>query len=190
MANLLNQINNLDKLVVWDCHSSVGIELTGAQNVAAERIIATDLVLTNLIMTENTVVICPDKGAINRTKNIVAALRKDAQPDPIVYCEKVRNSETGRISHTEVKADDLTGRTAVITDDICDGGFTFIKVAEQLRAKGAEQIALFVTHGIFSKGIDVFDGLIDQIFTTDSFEQEHHPKLTVIPFQFPFLNPK
>jgi ribose-phosphate pyrophosphokinase len=28
---------------------------------------------------------------------------------------------------------------------------------------------LYVTHGIFSRGLGVFEGLIDQIFTTDSF---------------------
>ena len=190
MAKVLKQIDNLQKLVVWDCHSAVGTKLTGAENVAAENIILSIPPLTDLIMEKNTVVVCPDKGAITRTRNIVAALGKDAQPDPIIYCEKLRNPETGEISHTEVKTEDLTNRTAVITDDICDGGFTFVKVAEQLKAKGADQVALFVTHGIFSKGLGVFDGLIDQIFTTDSFEQKPDAKLTVIPFQFPFLETK
>jgi ribose-phosphate pyrophosphokinase len=31
------------------------------------------------------------------------------------------------------------------------------------------EVSLFITHGIFSKGLEVFEGLIDAIYTTDSF---------------------
>ena len=82
-----------------------------------------------------------------------------------MYCEKQRDPATGKISQTKVLSDDLSGRCAVITDDICDGGYTFIKIAEQLQAKNVERIVLFATHGIFSKGLDVFDGLIDEVIT-------------------------
>ena len=86
-----------------------------------------------------------------------------------------------------MKVESLEGRTAIITDDICDGGYTFIKVAEQLKAKGASKVILFVTHGIFSKGLDVFEGLIDHVYTTTSFEHAPDPRLTLIPYAFPFF---
>lgn len=187
LAGLLRQIENVKKVIVWDCHSPVGIELTGAENIPAEDIIKTNSALSALIMDLNSVVICPDKGAVQRTRDIVNAFEKDFQPEPIVYCEKVRDPATGQITHTDVKVESLKGRTAIITDDICDGGYTFIKVAEQLKAKGADKVVLFVTHGIFSKGLDVFEGLINHVFTTDSFEHTPDPRLTVIPYNFPFF---
>lgn len=187
LAGLLRQIENVKKVIVWDCHSAVGIERTGAENIPAEDIIKTNSALSALIMDLNSVVICPDKGAVHRTRDIVNAFEKDFQPEPIVYCEKVRDPATGQITHTDVKVESLKGRTAIITDDICDGGYTFIKVAEQLKAKGADKVVLFVTHGIFSKGLDVFEGLIDHVFTTDSFEHAPDPRLTVIPYNFPFF---
>jgi ribose-phosphate pyrophosphokinase len=187
LAGLLGQIENVKKVIVWDCHSPVGIELTGAENILAEDIIKTNPALSALIVDLNSVVICPDKGAVHRTRDIVNAFEKDFQPEPIVYCEKVRDPATGQITHTDVKVESLKGRTAIITDDICDGGYTFIKVAEQLKTKGADKVVLFVTHGIFSKGLDVFDGLIDHVFTTDSFAHKPDPRLTVIPYQFPFF---
>lgn len=187
MADKLALMKNVKKLVIWDCHSGVGINLTGAKNVPAEDILKTNHEISKLIMDLNSVIICPDKGAVSRTRNIVSAFEKDFQPEPIVYCEKVRDPATGQITHTDVKVDSLEGQTAIITDDICDGGYTFIKVAEQLKAKGASKVILFVTHGIFSKGLDVFDGLIDHVFTTPSFEHEPDPRLTVIPFIFPFF---
>lgn len=187
LAEVLGLIQNVKKIVVWDCHSAVGGDLTGAVNVPAQDIIKANAALSAMIMDVSNVVICPDKGAVNRTQNIVKAFEKDFQPEPIVYCEKVRDPATGQITHTDVKVDSLEGRTAIITDDICDGGYTFIKVAEQLKAKGVSRVVLFVTHGIFAKGLDVFDGLIDHVFTTDSFEHAPDPRLTVIPYQFPFF---
>ena len=187
LAGVLGHLQNVRKIIVWDCHSPVGIELTGAQNVPAKDIIKTNPDLSALIMDLSSVMICPDKGAVHRTREIVTAFEKDFQTDPIVYCEKIRDPATGQITHTDMKVESLEGRTAIITDDICDGGYTFIKIAEQLKAKGAKQVILFVTHGIFSKGLTVFDGLIDHVFTTDSFAHDPDPRLTVVPYRFPFF---
>ena len=185
MAGLLRQIQGLEKLVIWDCHSPVGVNLTGAFNVPAEDIMKADEAFLALINAPNSVLICPDKGAVKRTQNIAKNLGLDA-PLPIIFCEKVRDPATGQILRTEVKTDDLTGKTAIITDDICDGGFTFIKIAEILKEKNVDQVVLFVTHGIFSKGLNVFDGLIDRVVTTPSFPHKDDLRLTVIPFAYDF----
>jgi ribose-phosphate pyrophosphokinase len=126
--------------------------------------------------------VCPDKGARSRCENMATALGDR----PLVYCEKVRDPATGKILGTDVHAQTLEGKTAVITDDICDGGMTFIKIAEQLKAKRADKVVLFVTHGIFSKGLDVFDTLIDHVFTTNSFPQVTDPRLTCINYEYNF----
>lgn len=55
---------------------------------------------------------------------------------------------------------------------LCDGGRTFTELARALKDRGAGRIGLFVTHGIFSRGLDpLFAEGIDDIFTTDSFYQ-------------------
>ena len=181
IAKLLKALR-LNKLVTWDCHSQVGIELTGAVNIEPVNLIRADKQLTDLLKHKDTVLICPDKGAVNRCNDIKEGL----DLPNIVFCEKKRDPATGKIYKTDVLVDDLTGKCAVISDDICDGGFTFIKIAEQLKEKNVEQIVLFVTHGIFSKGLDVFDGLIDQVITTNSFDQQDHAKLRVIDFEYNF----
>jgi ribose-phosphate pyrophosphokinase len=50
-----------------------------------------------------------------------------------------------------------------MVDDICDGGRTFIELAKELRGMGAEKVHLYVTHGFFTKGLSVFDGIIDVV---------------------------
>ena len=107
-------------------------------------------------------VVCyPDKGA---------AIRYGSYGTPTIYCEKVRNQLTGEITGLKVIADtELTGKSILIVDDICDGGMTFIKVAEALKAYKAGPIDLAVSHGLFSKGKQVlYDAGIREIFTTNS----------------------
>ncbi len=178
MAQLL-RIHPKRSLTVWDCHSSVGLTLTGAHNISAAQLIANSPELVHLIQAENSILVCPDKGAIDRTQ-AVADYFSQSQ---IVYAQKIRNPVTGQITHSEVDADDLTRHTAIIVDDICDGGATFTHLAKALREKGCQRIVLYVTHGVFSRGLSVFDGLIDEIFTTTSLPQTAHPKLNVIHIQ-------
>lgn len=184
-ANLLKLLR-LNRLVTWDCHSRVGIELTGCTNISPVQIVSSDPQLLNLLQSDDSVLVCPDKGAIGRCTDMQEKLNLNE----IVFCEKRRDPATGKIYKTDVLANDLTGKCAVITDDICDGGFTFVKIAEQLREKNVARIVLFVTHGIFSKGLDVFDELIDEVITTDSFAHEQHKKLRVIDFEYNFKNGK
>ena len=159
----------ITELTTWDIHSGDGCGLLGVDvNISQEEIISHSPELEGVIKSKNTVLICPDKGAVYRCQKLA---KKYNAVDRLVYCDKKRNPETGEITETVVKADDLTGKTCVITDDICDGGYTFIKIAERLKELGASSVVLYVTHGIFSKGTTVFDGLIDRIFTTNSFPQ-------------------
>ncbi|MEI8631794.1 phosphoribosyltransferase family protein [Vibrio sp. PP-XX7] len=87
----------------------------------------------------------------------------------MIQAQKLRNLKTGEIIKTEVLGD-VKGKKVLIADDICDGGRTFVELAKVLKSEGATEISLFVTHGIFSKGFEVFAGLIDVIYTTDSFK--------------------
>lgn len=98
----------------------------------------------------------PDKGAAARYKLI---------SDEVIIADKIRNQLTGEIEGVELDTK-YVSRTILIVDDICDGGRTFTEVAKLLYAGGASQVFLYVTHGIFSKGIEVLkDAGINRIFT-------------------------
>jgi len=67
--------------------------------------------------------------------------------------------------------DNLEKMDCIIVDDICDGGGTFIGLAEELRRRNAASLYLYVTHGIFSKDADV--KLLDhfaKVYTTNSIK--------------------
>jgi ribose-phosphate pyrophosphokinase len=113
------------------------------------------------------VLISPDSGANKKIKMLHDEL---GFPNiPIVKCDKKRDVTDGSLSGFEVFATDLEGKDCLIVDDICDGGFTFIGIAEELRKKNAGDIYLFVTHGIFSKGFIQLLESFKKVYTTNSF---------------------
>ena len=68
-------------------------------------------------------------------------------------------------------------------DDICDGGQTFISLAQSLKKQGAAEIFLYVTHGIFSKGLDQLKTCIQHIYCyhlVGHHLDSHHPSFITI----------
>lgn len=128
-----------------------------------------------------------------KVDKIHEAICEKIQPDVIVYPDhgaharyphlfihasiifnKERNQETGEIISINANCPrDVYYKTALIVDDICDGGRTFIEAAKVLRTEYPNiKIHLFVTHGIFSKGKDhLLKNGIDFVHTTNSLKQ-------------------
>lgn len=177
ISKMVNDLK-VNLLTVWDAHSPATQELTGAINVPQEEIIAVSDKLLGYLQDKNTVLVCPDKGALSKCQ----AIKDKFSVNDLIFSEKLRNPETGEIIETKLIASDLKGKTAVIADDICDGGRTFIEIAKQLKKRKVGRVILYITHGIFSKGLEVFDDLIDEIYTSNSFPQEENIKLNVIDF--------
>ena len=64
---------------------------------------------------------------------------------------------------------DVAGRDVLIADDLCDAGGTFIGSAAALREAGARSVSLYVTHDLFSKGVEyLLSQGIERIWTTSS----------------------
>jgi len=74
----------------------------------------------------------------------------------------------------------VDGKTAVLADDMIDGGGTMVHAAEQANAHGAKKIYTAAPHGIFSKTLSPLlaahskDGnlLIEQVITTNTLPVE------------------
>lgn len=95
-----------------------------------------------------------------------AKLRYEAYAiEDSIYADKKRNQTTGFIEEVKIVGN-VKGRKVLIVDDICDGGKTFELVAAAALDAGAVEVYLYVTHGIFSKGVQVlFDAGIKRVFT-------------------------
>jgi len=149
-ARLLNSLE-FTKVVVFDAHNySLSYELINCLDIVIPDIepLAKEL---------NATVVYPDSGAGTRYQ--------DSSVGDVIICEKERDPLTGEIKGLLIN-DNIEAGTYLIADDICDGGRTFIEVAKKLYKFGATEVHLYVSHGIFSKGLQVLrDAGIKRIFT-------------------------
>jgi ribose-phosphate pyrophosphokinase len=124
-------------------------------------------------------IICPDAGAERRTLE----LAKEIGCDNVVFARKKRDPRTGSLSGFSLDSLPVEG-TYLVADDLCDGGGTFMGLAgEYLKdPKGTGSLLLWVTHGIFSKGLDGLSKSFARIGCSDSFpsKTKEHPQLTVV----------
>lgn len=126
-------------------------------NIAPEKYI-----VKSMIDAETDIICFPDKGAANRYSEL----------NDFIVADKTRDQLTGKITGHELLPSNhnLEGKNVLIVDDLVDAGGTFISVAKMLKAAGANNIDLYVSHGIFSHGVHVLkEAGIRNIYTTDSF---------------------
>ena len=164
MAQFINNLG-FSKVTIWDAHSDVSPALlNNVVNIEQTAIVSRCEALQEKLTKGQLTLISPDAGASKKTLKLAQQYTGKIE---VIQANKQRNLATGEIVKTEILGD-VAGKDLLIVDDICDGGRTFIELAKVLKENGANSIALFVTHGILSKGLAVFDGLIDAIYTTDS----------------------
>jgi ribose-phosphate pyrophosphokinase len=174
-ADIINHLH-FKKVVVFDAHSEVTPALLNHCEV-----ITNHKFIKNVIQNirNDVLLISPDGGALKKIYKVSEFLGGVE----VVECSKSRDVKTGKLTGFKVYSDDLRGQNCLIVDDICDGGGTFIGLAEELKKKNAGKLYLAVSHGIFSRGFDELSKHFEMIFTTDSVKTlAHRPTLlSVVP---------
>lgn len=161
VTDILNEAD-FESITIIDPHSEVSVGLLRAEADLPQE--ALDSVLEDY-PEDDTVIIAPDAGATKRVETLIHGRYT------IIQGLKHRDMQTGNLSGFSVaNPEAVKDKVCLIVDDICDGGGTFIGLAKVLRDAGATKVNLFVTHGIFSKGLPL-EG-IDDVRTTDSFYRE------------------
>jgi ribose-phosphate pyrophosphokinase len=169
MADLINSQNYAD-VEIWDPHSDVTSALINNLTIVEQHEIA-----KNIVSIPNTILVAPDAGAAKKIYKLAAITGSE-----VVVASKVRDPVTGNITGTEIDLSKVSTKGTfvpsdarfLIVDDICDGGRTFTELAKVIRHKSSKPIDLYVTHGIFSKGLNVFNGLIDKIYCANPWFED------------------
>jgi len=157
---------DLEQIILFDPHSG----MTGDQlHAAADELTIVhsdelfDQVTMRAVLNQYTGIIAPDKGAVRR-----ATAMADLAGIPVFTATKNRDEATGKLSNFSIEGLDPNG-TYLIVDDICDGGGTFLGLAE---ATGLAygRLDLYVSHGVFSKdALNTLSNHFTNVFTTNSY---------------------
>lgn len=169
VSNLINSLK-FKKVFLYDVHSDVSSMLI------KNSVSISNLFLVNTFKNHNTVLICPDAGASKKVGGYFSI--NDSFTD-VVYCTKERDLSSGRLTLKVLEPEKCKDRDCIIIDDLCDGGGTFNAIAEQINPSN---LALMVTHGVFSKGFSELEKNFNLIITTDSYKQSYNSSIVqVIP---------
>lgn len=96
-------------------------------------------------------IVAPDTGALKQTEAIA-----NMYDIPVMaFAQKHRDEATGTIGPMTIPdGQKLCGRHILVCDDICDGGGTFAGLAQAVASYGPASLNLYITHGVFSKGLN------------------------------------
>lgn len=156
VTKLLKSSSIIDVLIT-DPHSEVTPALLNSATIVTQAVAFKRL--QDHYDFEFDVVVSPDAGAIKKATEVSTITTR-----PLVIATKKRNPINNEITDTIIMGGDVKGKHAVIVDDICDGGRTFIALAKALKEQGASKVTLVVTHGIFSYGIEPLQEHIDEVY--------------------------
>lgn len=146
VADMINGLG-FEYVAVWEAHSMVTQALIHRiRHRETTELVAKEaeqrLYLEGFSPSE-LVLVCPDQGAFKRYRDRFPGHR-------FVMMEKQRDFTTGNLTGETILVGGAEflpeAKAAIILDDLCRAGGTFIQAGKLLRAHGVERIVLAVTH--------------------------------------------
>lgn len=150
---------NFNNVQVFDPHSEVSIALLN-NSVKISSFDYVNQAIQDIGLTNDLILVSPDSGSYKKVFEYGKTMGL-----PVVAAVKHRD-KGGGIDLDFVG--DVEDKDCLIVDDLCDGGYTFILLARQLKKLKAKKIYLYISHAYFSKGLDPLRECIDHIYCTNS----------------------
>lgn len=166
---------NFSKIKTFDVHSDVVSGMFGYEfdAVSQSEIFCDVFSCPTFIEHDGLCLVSPDAGASKKIYKLAQAMNF-----PVIECGKIRDVKNGKIIGCKIfnDNDDVNKfKNLVIIDDICDGGASFIALAEEfekVRSGTKDYLHLYVTHGIFSRGRGVLEEKFKSVNCVFNFNKE------------------
>ncbi len=144
VANLIAN-SGIERVLTMDLHAAQiqGFFDIPVDNLYASPIFALDIMHHFKGRMDELMIVSPDVGGVARAREL--AQRLDA---PLGIVDK-RREKAGEVTEMTVIGD-VSGKTVVIVDDICDTAGTLCKAADVLVEAGATEVHAYITHGVLS----------------------------------------
>ena len=177
-ANLLVK-SGVDRVLAMDLHSA---QIQGYFDIPCDHIYGSP-VLVDYLSTKNLeeiVVVSPDVGGVARAR----AFAKQMKDSPLAIIDKRRSGHN--VAESLKVIGEVSGKTAILIDDMIDTGGTICAGAELLRKEGAKRVIACASHAVFSppayERLSKED-LFEQVVVTNSIpvpEDLHFSQLKVL----------
>ncbi|MDQ2991221.1 MAG: ribose-phosphate diphosphokinase, partial [Candidatus Eremiobacteraeota bacterium] len=174
VANLI-KVTGAKRIVTMDLHAA---QIQGFFDLPVDNLMAMPVLCNYLkkegLCDEKIVIVSPDAGGVHRAELFAKRLNASLA---IVF---KRRPEPDVSEVTDIVGD-VTGKIAVVVDDMISTGGTLAKAAEAILARGATKVYTVATHGIFAgDAIDVLEASpIEKVIVTNTIpfvDVDKHPK--------------
>ncbi|WP_136651758.1 ribose-phosphate pyrophosphokinase [Paracoccus aeridis] len=167
VANLLTQAG-IDRVLTLDLHATQiqGFFDIPVDNLYAAPIFSLDIQHHFKGRMDDLMIVSPDVGGVGRAREIAARINA-----PMAIVDK-RREKAGEIAEMTVIGD-VSGKTCIIVDDICDTAGTLVKAAQLLADHGATEVHAYITHGVLSgPAVErIENSIMQSLVITDSIHQ-------------------
>jgi len=177
VANLIVQ-SGADRVIAMDLHSA---QIQGYFDIPCDHVYGSPALFDYLNEKKlpDLVVVSPDVGGVARAR----AFAKKLDDAPLAIIDKRRQSHN--VAEVMNVIGDVSGKTAVLVDDMIDTAGTIYEAAKLLRKEGARQVYACATHAIFSPpAIDrLSSGVFEEVIVTNSTpvrQENYFPQLRVL----------
>ena len=144
VANMLVQAG-IERVLTMDLHAAQiqGFFDIPVDNLYASPVFALDIKAMFKDAMQDIMVVSPDVGGVARARELATRINA-----PLAIVDK-RREKPGEVAEMTVIGD-VTGKTCIIVDDICDTAGTLCKAAEVLTEHGATEVHAYISHGVMS----------------------------------------
>ena len=166
VANMLTEAG-VARVLTMDLHAAQiqGFFDIPVDNLYAAPIFALDIAHNFRDRMDQLMVVSPDVGGVARARELAQRINA-----PLAIVDK-RREKAGEVSDMTVIGD-VTGKTCILVDDICDTAGTLCKAADELIHMGAVEVHSYITHGVLSgPAVERIQGsVMKSLVITDTIE--------------------
>jgi len=173
------EISMFNEIICLDLHNDaiVGFFQVPVTHVTALHVLADEVKKLHL---KNGVIISPDVGGVKRARNLAYLLDM-----PMLVMEKRRFLDKHDTSELFQIIGDVSGKTAIIVDDIIATGGTTVEGARSLKDAGATSVFVMTTHGVLAGNAveNLTQAPIEEVIVTNSIDipkEKRFGKLRVV----------
>ena len=142
VSNLITNAG-ADRVVTVDLHAG---QIQGFFDIPVDNLFATPIFAKHIkrkIKNKNIICVAPDVGGVERARALGKKL------DVGLAIVDKRRPSPGRSQVMNVIGN-VKNKICILTDDIIDSGGTIVNAADALVKRGAKEVHVYATHGVFS----------------------------------------
>ncbi len=170
VSNLITKAG-ADRVVTVDLHAG---QIQGFFDIPVDNLFATPIFARHIkkkVKSKKIICVAPDVGGTERARALGKILNVG-----LAIVDK-RRPKPGQSQVMNVIGD-VKDQTCIIVDDIIDSGGTIVNAAKALKARGAKEVYVYITHGVLSGDAvkKIKNSVIKNLVITDTINNSEKTK--------------